>query len=574
MRRYFRHASGITAIAGFWLLGASGAEAQLASPSQVTPPSLRPAATPGQTITLPGQLPQAAPKGAESLEVLIGDVAVEGGFPECGSQIDVIIAGIKGKRLTVAQIYAAASAIEQIHASAGYVLARVVVPPQQLVNSGALRLVVVDGFIEAIDVTEVPQRVRDVVVARTGFLVGRRHLRLSDIERGLLVAGDLPGLKLKSTLARGTREGGVRLVLDGQQRLVTGSLGGDNRLGRSLGTWQLRGAIAVNSALGLGEQVYGTVGTGDDLEAAANGKSPLAVYGGGAVIPLGTHGMTFNPEYTHSTTRTSLAPGVPATVGGFERYALRLRDPVIWTRTTSLNLNMSLESVTQQLEAPAFGLRLNSDHYAVLRGGADYAASLPSGAGLQLGGSISQGLGGRTQADAASSGIPLSRMGAAPDFSKLTANLRVAQPLPLGARFDVIGFGQTSFGRPLLRSEQFALDGVDAVSAFAAGTLSADQGVTVRGELVRPFSARFGATSATVSPYLFGAAGRGWLIDATSVEQPVINAGALGLGARGNVETAEGSPGLNLGLELARQFTDVAGARQGWRGNVNAAVAF
>lgn len=575
MRRYFRNAIGIAAITGIWLLLApSDSDAQIASPSQVTPQTLRPAAAPDQGIALPGQSPLAAPKGAESLEVLIGDVAVEGGFPECAPQVDAVIAGIKGKRLTVTQIYAAATAIEKVHAQAGYVLARVVVPPQQLVNLGPLRLVVVDGFIEAIDVAAVPARVRDVVAVRVGSLTGRRHIRLSEIERGLLVAGDLPGLRLKSTLVHGTSEGSVRLVLEGLQRLVTGSLGGDDRLSRSLGTWQLRGAVAVNSALGLGEQVYGTVGAGADLEAVANGKSPLAVVGGGVVIPVGPHGLTLNPEYTRSTTRTPQAAGVPATVGAFERFALRVRDPVIWTRTASLNLNMSLEYLKQQLQAPAFGVDLNSDRYWVLRGGVDYAASLPWGAGVQLGAGVSQGLGGRAELDAVSSGVPLSRTGAAPDFSKLTANLRVTQPLLWGARFDVIGFGQASFGRPLLRSEQFALDGVDALSAFAAGTFSADQGMTVRGELVRPFAARFDAASATVSPYLFGAAGRGWLMNATSVERRVINAGALGLGARGNIETADGSPGLSLGLELARQFTDVVGARRGWRGNVNATVVF
>jgi hemolysin activation/secretion protein len=575
MRKYFQSAGGVTAITGIWLLSAaSGSHAQIAAPSQVTPQSLRPADSPGAGITLQGPSLLAAPTAAEGLDVLIGNVVVEGGFAECALLTDAVIAGLHGKRLTVAQVYAVARAIEQIHAENGYLLARVIVPPQQLVDRGPLRLVVVDGFIEEIDVAGVPERARAMVAARIDFVAGRRHIRLSEIERGLLIAGDVPGLRLKSTLVRGTREGGARLVLEGQHRLLTGSLGRDNRLSDSLGTWQLRGAVAVNSALGIGEQIYGTVGAGADLNAAINSASPLAVYGGGVVIPLGPQGVTLNPEYTRSTTRTALAPGVPATLGTFERFALRLRDPVIWTRTASLNVNMSLEYVTQQLGATAFGLGLNSDRYVVLRGGADYAASLPWGAGLQMGAGVSQGLGGRSEADAVSSGLPLSRIGAAPDFSRLTANLRVSQPLPWGARLDGIGLAQSSFGRPLFRSEQFALDGLDAVSAFAAGTLSADQGVTVRGELARPFSMRFDAASATVSPYLFGSAGRGWLMNATSVEQPVIDAGALGFGTRGNVEAADGSPGLNLGLELARQFTNLAGARQGWRGNFNAMVTF
>ena len=575
MRKYLRSARKVSAVTGIWLMSfPSDAYAQITSPSQVTPQSLRPAPPLGQGITLLGQSPQTTPRSAEGLDVLIGNVVVDGGFAECAAQTAAVIAGIAGKRLTIEQIYALARTIERIHAAAGYVLARVVVPPQKLVNRGPLRLAVVDGFIEEVDVGGVPQRVRAVVAERVGFLVGRRHVRLGEIERGLLIAGDVPGLRLKSTLTRGAREGGTRLVLEGQHRLVTGSLGGDDHLSRSLGTWQLRGAIAVNGALGIGEQVYGTVGAGADLNAAVNGMSPLAVYGGGVVIPLGPQGFTLNPEYTRSTTRTPLQSGVPATVGAFERFALRLRDPVIWTRSASLHLNLSLEYVIQQLQAPAFDVGLNRDRYAVLRGGADYAASLPWGAGLQAGAAISQGIGGRTEADASSSGLPLSRTGASPDFSKLTANLRVSGPLPWGTRLDVIGLGQASFGRPLFRSEQFALDGADAVSAFAAGTLSADQGITVRGELARPFSARFEAANATVAPYLFGSGGRGWLMDATSVEQPVINAGALGLGARGNVEAADGSPGFNLALELGRQFTNATGARQGWRGNLNVTSAF
>ena len=78
---------------------------------------------------------------------------------------------------------------------------------------------------------------------------------------------------------------------------------------------------------------------------------------------------------------------------------------------------------------------------------------------------------------------------------------------------------------------------------------------------------------ASLSPYVFAAAGRGWLFNVTSVEQSVINAGALGFGARSTVEAA-GFLTTRLGVELARQYTDVPNLRQGWRANVNATVAF
>ena len=68
----------------------------------------------------------------------------------------------------------------------------------------------------------------------------------------------------------------------------------------------------------------------------------ICVYGAGAIVPIGLDGLTLNPEYTHSTTRTPLSLGVPASVGTFERFALRLRAPISLTRKASLYANFSL----------------------------------------------------------------------------------------------------------------------------------------------------------------------------------------------------------------------------------------
>jgi hemolysin activation/secretion protein len=193
---------------------------------------------------------------------------------------------------------------------------------------------------------------------------------------------------------------------------------------------------------------------------------------------------------------------------------------------------------------------------------------------LKLGATLSQGLGGRTAADGDASGIPLSRLGAGPGFTKITGDMRVSQPLPAGTWFDVIGSGQLSMGRPMLLSEQFALDGSEAISAFAAGTFNADQGATLRAEFLRPYDMRWDVMDATISPYVFGAIGHGRLFDATDVEQSTLNAATFGLGTRSKVRTSTGFSSLNLSLEIARQLTNVPGAGQGWRGNANATVAF
>ena len=130
-----------------------------------------------------------------------------------------------------------------------------------------------------------------------------------------------------------------------------------------------------------------------------------------------------------------------------------------------------------------------------------------------------------------------------------------------------------SGGAPMMRPEQISLDGSDALSAFPFGTFNADQGVTLRGELSRPYVFGAGAFNLTASPYVFGAAGRGWLANATRIEQAAFDAATIGVGIRGGVDTA-GWPSATVGLEIARGFTDLAGVRQGVRINLVAATAF
>jgi hemolysin activation/secretion protein len=562
------------------LVGPIAALAQTAAPGQtvpsrVTPQTMRPnAGLNEQVIVLPGPSAIAPAAGNSALTVEVGDVQMQDAFPDMAVAAEAVIGQIRHRRLSVAQIYAAASELERIYGEAGYPLVRIVLPPQSLIDHGQLRFVVVDGFIESIDVDRVPAIAQDAVAKRTAGLVGRRHLKLVEIERSLLIAGDVPGLKLRSTLARGSREGGVRLLLEGGHDLVTGSIGIDNRLSSTLGTWQLRGAVALNNALGVGEQIYGTAGSAANLKSVANGTSPLTIYGGGVIVPIGVDGVTINPEYTRSTTSPIQTLGVPASLGTFERFALRLRAPISLTRKASLYANFSLEEIDQQIAAPDFGVTLNHDHYRVVRAGADYTTTLPWGTGMQAGALMSAGLGGRSEFEVAASGIPLSRLGASPGFAKLSGNVRFSQPLPANFRLDLNGAGQLTGGKPMLRPEQIGLDGSDAVSAFASGSLSADQGMMLRGEVSRPFVFGMGGFNATASPYVFGAAGRGWLANATSVEQSVFDAGAVGLGVRGTVEVAAHGISPSLALEVARGFTNLIGVKAGWRASMLASVTF
>jgi hemolysin activation/secretion protein len=550
-------------------LDPSAALTQVA-PSQVTPQTLRPAApSPSGDLPSSGSEQLHTPAGAERLSFIVGRVVIKGPFPELDTETRALVRTVEGHRVTVAQVYKFANALEQAYARAGYVLVRVTVPQQKLNDRGRLLIVIVDGFVEKVQVDNIPDRVRPLVSARMASLVGRRHIKLGEIERRLLIAGDVPGLRLKSTLARGKTLGGTLLVLEGTHRLVTATAGIDNRLPSSLGTWSYGTSVALNSALGFGEQFYASAQSSGDPARIFDTDSPFRVLGAGAVLPLGTDGWILNPEYTNSRSQPLPVSGGLLNIGQFERFALRTSYPLIRTRTNTLSLNGAFEYISQNVALPLFSTDLNRDRYGVLRIGAAYETGLPWwSAALQTSATFSQGTGGRDSADVLASGVPLSRQGAGPVFSKATFDAHVAQPLPDEFRMDFIGRAQTSYGNPLLVSEQFSLDGPQAVSAYPSGTLNVDEGGTLRGELSRSFASIGTAVPVILSPYGFGSFGVGRLLEPTIVELAIVRAGAVGAGVRSGIDLPGGYQGVALGLEVARQFSNLPNLPHSWRGQV------
>ena len=563
------------ALAFALLTATSGASGQVVAPSRVTPTTLAPPSGPSGAIVVTSPEGLTAPANASKLFLTIGNVTVEGGFPELAADTAAITAKIQGRRISVAEIFAAANAIEQAYAARGYVLVRVAVPPQQLKNGGSLRLVVIDGFIEGVDLKGIPEKQRALVQARLASLIGKRPVTLAEIERRLLLASDIPGLSLSSTITRGTAPGATLLVLEGTWNAAVGTLGVDNRLPTSLGDWELNGALAVNSPLGYGEQIYGAASSGWDLGKVFNATTPMQLLGAGIVAPIGVDGWKINPEYTNSVTRPAPTPWAPADVGYYQRFDLRASYPLILSRAQTLTFQATYEWAQEHLSPIGFDTDLYDDQYNVARLQLEDHLRLPYGllAGTLV---FSQGLGGRGETQAALTGVPLSQQGAFPTFSKLGLDATWTQPLPYDLQGVLIGQAQTSFGHPLFIAEQFSLDGPQAASAYPLGTFSVDEGATLRGEIQRPFAFGWTQWRGTVAPYVFGAASQGWIDDPTAVQPGHISAESFGVGVRlGADATAAILPlGSTFSIELARGFSNVVGEGQVYRCNVAFAVKF
>ncbi len=565
-------------------LGVASGPAFAETASQVArdsyaPPVIRRKAGGGLTIGTGGG--QEAPQGAEKLTVTPSGLVVEGGLPELASATAAIEARIKGHKVTGADLFAAARDLEAAYANAGYVLTRVTLPPQTVKNGATFKLVVTGGYVESVDVSALPGTARTRVQSILEPLVGKTNLTRQEIERRLLLAGDTPGVSLKSTLKAGAKPGATVIVVDGRYDPVNVTSTLDNSSSRSLGVMTTSTGVDVNNALGLGEVFYVRVAgyPGLDNNTGLLSSDPRnRQLAAGLTLPLGTDGWWLGIEGLDSRTRpTSTQPFVIT-----DRYQ-RVSSTIgySWLRSRDANLSTSLSfDAANEDQTLVFGATRNaftSDRTRVLRLTQSGDIFLPWRA--YASGSISASFGlNAFGARFATTALPLSRDGASPVFQKLTATGRYSQAFQDG-RFQVslAGIAQTGFGAPLVSSQQLGLGGFDWLSAYDGGVLQGDNGAALRAELSAPVNlpdgeGMFSSLKGNVAPYAFAAIGITQLMKPATGEFALTRAAAFGAGLRFGLIYKEGKPSAALTLEYARGASAQIGASN--RFNVKLTSAF
>ena len=511
------------------VLGVGGASAQTAG--QVTPGSFEPERMrPAGSVAFSGSPGLGAPPDSERFSILVGSVEIEGALPGLADEAEALRARLTRGRIPVSELFEAASDFEAAHARAGFVLARVVLPEQVLRDGGRLRLVVVDGFVETVDASAADPRIRGRLETLTLPLLDRTGLTLREIERRLLLAGDTYGVALGSALSAGDRAGGTVIVLDPDFRLVTGFVGADNSVSDALGNWTIDAGVELNGLLGFGEVFYARA-SGNPFENFLD-EAQLRTLAVGGVVPVGARGLTFNLEATDSRTRPDQI--AVDTVSVLERVSARLYYPWVRSRNRNLTSQLSLDRVrdTLDIDVAVGPLPVYEDRLAVLRFSTDAFWRSGGGASTEVGGTVSAGLDalGARPADDAPPLRPLSRVGADAEFRKLEVLARHRREIWEGADLFLSGRAQTSFGDPLVLSEQIGIATIRELSAFPTGEFSGDSGWVVRGEVSRNLDMQVAGRPLAISPYLFAATGAVTLEAPQPGEQAEVTASALGIG--------------------------------------------
>ncbi len=202
----------------------------------------------GQAISLPSTV---APKGADHINVLVHGVQIVGMTVYTQEQIAPLYADMIGHEVTLQAVYDLAQKITTKYGNDGFVISRAIVPPQQLNPGGAtIRIQVIEGYVDKVEWPAALDKFRDFFTYYTSRITAQRPANIHTIERYLLLAGDLPGLKFKNSLKpSAANQGAATLIVEVTTSPFDWAARIDNRGPPGQGPLEFLASVTVNNLL-------------------------------------------------------------------------------------------------------------------------------------------------------------------------------------------------------------------------------------------------------------------------------------------------------------------------------------
>ena len=507
----------------------------------------------GDTISLPSTV---APPGAEKITLTISRVVVTGATVYNDADLAPLYADLMGEEVSLAAVYELARRITAKYGAAGYVLSRAIVPPQNFGRHGAvIRIQVVEGYVDqVIWPVEKLTRYRDFFTDYTARITADRPANVRTLERYLLLANDLPGLKFSTTLKPSpTHPNASILIVEVKEKMIDTIARIDNRGTPARGPWQYLGSATFNNIAGSHEAFTATYAGTFQFEELQYLQATYRQV-------LNSEGLTFfaNASYGIGKPGTALLRSLDYRTRSSVVEA-GLTYPVIRTRELNLlltGLGFVTDDFSSQLGLPFTHDKLRGFRF---KGDADWADSF---LGInQVNVTVSQGIKGLGSSDSGT-GVPPPAGVAGPstnagrvDFSKIESTFSRLQPLwPRFSAF-VAAYGQYAF-TPLLVSEQCSYGGRFFGRAFDPSQLLGDHCWAALGELRYDFATPWKQLT-RLQAYAYADHGEVWNIQ-PALGTPSSQSGtSVGLGVRAAWEDT-----YTADLSVAKA---VEGPRDDWR---------
>lgn len=379
-----------------------------------------------------------------------------------------------GKSLSLNDIYKAADLLTALYRDRGYGLANVVVPAQKI-SDGVIRLEVIEGRIGAISATGNSMYSFDFLKRRLTTLEAGTVYRSKEMERGVLLLNDLPGLTARAVIKPGEEYGSSDILFNITEDPAEFSGTVDNFGREGLGEIRLTATAAFNSLMTQGDRlnVTGLVSEGSAL-----------TYGNVAYgIPLGADGdrlrFTFNrADYDIDAGDFALL-GI---TGDNTTYRVDWSTPLVRTRDRNIVLTTGVqrfetESFVEGSPTPVNASELNLLEVAMFMSGVLQGGSSWSFSGILSGNGKSN--------DTSYEG---SQPKIVTDAQQAKIRLDGSYSLPFARRWLFLTRATAVYSAdPLVDSQKFSLGGPYSVRGYFPAEQRGDRGGFLSLELRRYF---------------------------------------------------------------------------------------
>ena len=462
-----------------------------------TPPPLAPAGVAAQRA-----VPAAEVGTDDQVKVRVSAIVFTGNQEIATADLLPLVSSLVGSEQTLGQLNAAARRITAYYRSRGFAVARALLPAQDI-TSGTVTISVIEGRVSSSRLANTSRLSDALVGAYIGEVKPGDVIRSSQIDRGILLLQDTPGIaSSRATLQPGASVGTSELLIEvTPASLLSGSATLDNYGSRYTGEYRLGGNFALASPLGRGDQLsFSALTSGSGL---SFGRLAYQMPVGSGGLRLGA--AYFDTRYKLGREFAALdAQGRANSSSVFASYpfirsSLRNLSGTVAYESKNLNdrVNATNTVTDKKVGVTSLGLAGNLQD-ALWDGGINsFDVSFISG-------KLNIASPGALAIDAASAQTNGS-------YSRVAYSLSRLQRLGNSTLLLVSVTGQQA-GKNLDSSEKFSLGGLNGVRAYPAGEASGDQGYHATVELRQTLSANWQGTlfydvgDVTINKNPFGAA--------------------------------------------------------------------
>ncbi len=488
------------------------------NPLEALPQVNAPRGAPSVTVDVQPQAPQL--QALLERPITPSRVQIEGVHAIPFDQVAQRFAPLVGQAIKIGDLIKAADGVTKLYKQKGYALSFAFVPAQTFQN-GVVRITVVEGYVERIEINGQPGAAEKRIRALAERIRADRPLRQASFERYINVLGLVPGVKIAATVAPPQNtDGAATLALDVERQPFTFATGIDlNHPG-------VQGIVSAteNGMLGLGE----TLGVSGLFP---KGRDDQTYYAVSAALPIGTDGFIAKVDASHYYGHPSDNPGLPSYVERTvvnDRASISASYPFILSNSRSLigtasayassNEDRFKNTITgaqidqrSQIRVSALQLDFTGVEPGVIR-----RASLNVAKAFNV-------LGASKAADTNIAGV-LAQNPVSLTFLRTGATASQSNEWPFKIGTVVAATGQYS-ADSLPTSEQIAFGAQRFALGYQPGEVSGDSGWAVSAEINRPVALTL-AYLKTITPYLIIDTARVYLHGTTAQLSRLASVGA------------------------------------------------